>query len=146
MYDRILLPTDGSESMERVVDHAADVAGRRDATVTVLYVVDDRAFLTLEDGMQDEATAQLRGQGREAVSRAADRLASEGVDTETELREGDPAEEILGALDAAGADLVVMGTRRGEFEQSMLGSVSRQVVESTARPVLTVPAEGEDDE
>jgi nucleotide-binding universal stress UspA family protein len=32
-----------------------------------------------------------------------------------------------------------MGTRRGEFEQSMLGSVSRQVVESTETPVLTVP-------
>ncbi|MDH5019479.1 universal stress protein [Halobacterium rubrum] len=139
MYDRILLPVDDSESMERVVDHAADVAGRRDATVDVLYVVDDRAFLTLDDGMQDEATAQLRTQGEDAVERAADRLAAEGVDAQTLVRDGDPAEEILAALDEDDADLVVMGTRRGEFEQSMLGSVSRQVVESTDTPVLTVP-------
>jgi len=114
MYDRILLPTDGRESMERVVDHAADVAVRRDATVDVLYVVDDRAFLTLDEGMQDEATAQLHEQGEDA-------------------------ENLLGVLEDGDADLVVMGTRRGEFEQSMLGSVSRQVVESTETPVLTVP-------
>jgi nucleotide-binding universal stress UspA family protein len=143
MYDRILLPVDDSESMERVVDHAADVASRRDATVDVLYVVDDRAFLTLDDGMQDEATAQLRTQGEDAVERAADRLAAEGVDTETLVRDGDPAEEILAALAEDDADLVVMGTRRGEFEQSMLGSVSRQVVESTETPVLTVPVADE---
>lgn len=139
MYDRILLPTDGRESMERVVDHAADVAARRDATVEVLFVVDDRAFLTLDEGMQDEATAQLHEQGEAAVSQAADRLADESVDAETAVREGDPAEEILYALAEGDADLVVMGTRRGEFEQSMLGSVSRQVVESTETPVLTVP-------
>ena len=143
MYDRILLPTDGSDSMERVVDHAADVAARRDATVNVLYVVDDRAFLTLDEGMQDEATAQLHEQGEAAVSQAADRLEAEGVDVETSVREGDPAEEILGALADDDAGLVVMGTRRGEFEQSMLGSVSRQVVESTATPVLTVPVADE---
>ena len=143
MYDRILLPTDGRESMERVVDHAADVAARRDATVSVLYVVDDRAFLTLDEGMQDEATAQLHEQGEDAVSRAAERLQAEGIAVETNVREGDPAEEILDALDDVDADLVVMGTRRGEFEQSMLGSVSRQVVESTETPVLTVPAPDE---
>ena len=143
MYDRILLPTDGRESMERVVDHAADVAARRDATVEVLYVVDDRAFLTLEEGMQDEATSQLHEQGEAAVAAAEDRLTAAGVDVETGVREGDPAEEILGALADGDADLVVMGTRRGEFEQSMLGSVSRQVVESTETPVLTVPVADE---
>ena len=143
MYDRILLPTDGSDSMERVLEHAADVAARRDATVDVLYVVDDRAFLTLEDGMQDEATAQLRAQGQDAVQRAGERLQDEGVAVETRVREGDPAEEILGALEDDDGDLVVMGTRRGEFEQSMLGSVSRQVVESTTTPVLTVPVADE---
>jgi nucleotide-binding universal stress UspA family protein len=139
MYDRILVPTDGSEGMDRVVDHAADVASRRDAAVDVLYVVDDRAFLTLDAGMQDEATSQLREQGSEAIRAAAARFEDEGVDVDRTIREGDPAEEILAFLDEQATDLVVMGTRRGEFEQSMLGSVSRQVVESTETPVLTVP-------
>ncbi|MCF2241969.1 universal stress protein [Halobacterium salinarum] len=139
MYDRILLPVDDSDSMDRVVEHAADVAGRRDATVDVLYVLDDRAFLTLDDGMQDEATAQLRTQGERAVEHAADRLSEAGVDTETYVRDGYPADEILAVLAEDGADLVVMGTLRGDFEQSMLGSVSRDVVESTETPVLTVP-------
>jgi nucleotide-binding universal stress UspA family protein len=138
MYDRILVPTDGSEGMDRVVDHAADVAAGRDATVDVLYVVDDRAFITLDAGMQDEATSQLREQGSEAVRTAAARF-GDGVSVERTIREGDPAEEILAFVREQSTDLVVMGTRRGEFEQSMLGSVSRQVVESTETPVLTVP-------
>ncbi|MFB6268854.1 MAG: universal stress protein [Halobacterium sp.] len=138
MYDRILVPTDGSDSMATVYEHAADIASRRDATVYVLYVVDDRAFLTLDDEMQTEALAQLKAEGREALADAADEFADAGVDVETELRRGDPGEEILGYVDDADADLVAMGTRRGDFEESMLGSVSREVVVSADVPVLTV--------
>jgi len=138
MYDRILVPTDESESMSKVVEHAADIAARRDATVHVLYVLDDRAFLTLDDEMQDEATQQLRDGGEEALARATDRLAADGVTVETATREGDPAEEILDYADDADVDLVVMGTRRENFEQTMLGSVSRQVVEAASTPVLTM--------
>ncbi|MFC3477206.1 universal stress protein [Halobacterium litoreum] len=138
MYDRILVPTDESESMSRVYEHAADIAARRDATVHVLYVLDDRAFLTLDEEMQDEATEQLREGGDAALARATEQFEDAGVSVETATREGDPAEEILTYADEAAVDLVVMGTRRENFEQTMLGSVSRQVVESADVPVLTM--------
>lgn len=138
MYDRILVPTDGGDASSKVFAHAADIATRRDATVHVLYVVDDRAFLTLDDAMQDEAVEQLRAEGRGALSDAKQTFEAEGVTVETELRRGDPGEEILDYADESGVDLVVMGTRRGDFEKSMLGSVSREVVTSADVPVLTV--------
>ncbi|MGB9964950.1 universal stress protein [Halobacterium hubeiense] len=138
MYDRILVPTDGGDAAETVFAHAADIAARRDATVHVLYVVDDRAFLTLDEGMQDEAVDQLRAEGRRALSEAKQAFESEGVVAETELRRGDPGDEILDYAEESDADLVVMGTRRGEFENSMLGSVSREVVSAADVPVLTV--------
>jgi len=40
-------------------------------------------------------------------------------------------------------DLVVMGTRRGDYSQSMVGSVSQQVIEQSPFPVLTVNVDGE---
>lgn len=138
MYERILVPTDGSDSMTGVFEHAGDIAGRRDATVHVLYVVDDRAFLTLDDEMQDEALAKLRADGHGALDEAASEFEDADVAVETELRRGDPGEEILDYLDSADVDLVAMGTRRADFEQSMLGSVSREVVVSADIPVLTV--------
>lgn len=42
MYDDILIPTDGSRGMKRVAKHALKLAESCEATVHVLYVVDER--------------------------------------------------------------------------------------------------------
>jgi len=138
MFERILLPTDGADSMDAVVRTAADIADRRDATVHVVYVVDDRAFLTLDDEMQDRVVAELNGEGEAATERAATRLREAGIDVTTAIRQGDPAEEILSCVDAADADLIAMGTRRGDYANNMVGSVSQKVVARSPIPVLTV--------
>jgi len=138
MFERILLPTDGADSMDAVVQTAADIANRRDATVHVLYVIDDRAFLTLDDEMKDQVLAELTGEGEAATERAAARLREAGIDVTTGIRQGDPAEEILSSADSADADLVAMGTRRGDYSNNMMGSVSQEVVARAPVPVLTV--------
>jgi nucleotide-binding universal stress UspA family protein len=138
MYEEILLPTDGSESMDVVADHAADVAARRDATVHVLYVIDDRSFLTLQDGMQADVEDELRSEGETATAAVADRLDDAGVTVRTAIRKGDPGDEILAYADASGIDLVVMGTHGDDYQRTMLGSVSQKVVTMADVPVLTV--------
>jgi len=138
MYEEILLPTDGSESMDTVVDHAADVAGRRDATVHVLYVIDDRSFLTLQDGMQTDVEDELRAEGETATTSVADRLDDAGVTARTVIRKGDPGDEILAYAEGSGIDLVVMGTHGDDYQRTMLGSVSQKVVTMADVPVLTV--------
>ncbi|MFB6108169.1 MAG: universal stress protein [Haloplanus sp.] len=138
MYEDVLLPTDGSESMDAVVDHAVDIATRRDATVHVLYVVDDRSFLTLKEEMKADVVEGLREEGEAATARVASRLAEAGVDAHTELREGNPADEILAYADEVGADLVTMGTHGAQYRKNMLGSVSQKVVTMASVPVLTV--------
>jgi nucleotide-binding universal stress UspA family protein len=138
MYERILVPTDDVESMEAAFDHAIDIASKRDATVHVLYAIDKRAFLTLDESMKDDVEQQLAEQGDETVAAAADRFREAGVDVVTSCRSGDPADVILDYVDEADIDLVVMGTRRSDYQQNMLGSVSRKVAGSTPVPVLTV--------
>ncbi|WP_255195328.1 universal stress protein [Halorarius litoreus] len=138
MYDRILVPVDDAETMTRVFEHAAEIAGPRDATVHVLHVVDKRAFLTLDDDMKDEVEAELDQQGETTVAAAADWFAEAGVAVETTCRSGDPADEILAFAADIEADLVVMGTRQVDYQQAMLGSVSRTVTANADAPVLTV--------
>jgi nucleotide-binding universal stress UspA family protein len=138
MYEDILLPTDGSESMDAVVEHTLDIATRRDATVHVLYVVDDRAFLTLQDEVQTDVLDELEAKGEAATTAMADRLTDAGIAVRTELRKGNPADVILDYSEAAGIDLVTMGTHGAEYEQNMLGSVSQKVVTMSKIPVLTV--------
>ena len=144
MYEDILVPTDGSESMETVVDHAADIAAERSATVHVLYVIDDRSFLTLQDGMKDDVLDELRAEGETATTSVAGRLESEGITVRTRIRKGNPADEVLAYADEAGVDLVVMGTHGADYQQNMLGSVSQKVVTMSDAPVLTVNIAGQD--
>lgn len=138
MYDTVLLPTDGSEATEKVVEHASDIAARRDAAVHVLYVVDDRAFLTLDDDRIPEVSEQLRNEAERATGEAAASLEAEGLDVTTAVREGAPADEILAYADDERADLVVMGTHGNDPTRDMLGSVSQKVVTLSSVPVLTV--------
>jgi nucleotide-binding universal stress UspA family protein len=138
MYDTVLLPTDGSEATENVVEHASDIAARRDAEVHVLYVVDDRAFLTLSEDRVPEVSEELRDEGERATGEAASALEGDGVDVTTAVREGNPADEILAYADDHDADLVVMGTHGADPTRDMLGSVSQKVVTLSSVPVLTV--------
>lgn len=138
MYDTVLLPTDGSEATENVVEHASDIATRRDAEVHVLSVVDDRAFLTLSEDRVPEVSEELRDEGERATGEAASALEGDGVDVTTAVREGNPADEILAYADDHDADLVVMGTHGADPTRDMLGSVSQKVVTLSSVPVLTV--------
>lgn len=138
MYDRILVPVDDAESMTRVFEHATEIAGPRDATVHLLHVVDKRAFLTLDDSMKGDVETELAEQGETTVAAAADWFADTGVAVETACRSGDPADEILAVCEELDVDLVVMGTRQSDYQQAMLGSVSRAVTASATAPVLTV--------
>ncbi|ELZ96919.1 UspA domain-containing protein [Haloferax mucosum ATCC BAA-1512] len=138
MYDTILVPIDGSDSMMPVVEDAATLAAERDASVHLLYVLDKRAFLTLADDRLDEVYEELETQGTAALESAAETMADHGVTAETALRRGDPATEILAFASDIDADLISMGTH-ARFEDNILGSVSRSVVVESDIPVLTTP-------
>jgi nucleotide-binding universal stress UspA family protein len=143
MYDDILFPTDGSDSSVAVADHAAEIAAGRDATVHVLSIVDDRAFITLADDLQDQLRAELETEAEAATIAAREVLASKDIETTTTVREGDPADEILAFVEEQGIDLVTMGTHGANYRQNMVGSVSARVVAESDVPVLTVRV-GED--
>ena len=143
MYDRILLPTDGSVGVDRAIDHAVDAADRYGATLHVLYVVDSdivNAYSGDEfvDGSEG-ASETLEELGREALDAVAAHAADAGVETVTELVYGVPDEEILRYIENEDIDLTVMGskTRSGGYRR-MLGSVTERVSRQSSAPVSIV--------
>jgi nucleotide-binding universal stress UspA family protein len=138
MYERILVPTDGSEGMGRVLAHAADLARVHGATLDFVYVVNAAAFANLPMETSWEGVREsLRGEGEAALDGAE--AAVEGVPTEHRMLEGGPAREIVAYAERSGADLVLMGTHgRGGINRILLGSVAERVVRSSPVPVLTV--------
>jgi nucleotide-binding universal stress UspA family protein len=137
MFDTVLIPTDGSEGSEIVVEQGIEVAQRHGATVHGLFVVDTRAFLTLESDLRDETAAQLRDEGERALAEITDAATAAGLDATVSIREGSPSDEIVAYAETAGVDLIVMGSH-ADYERNMLGSVSSGVVQESPVSVLTV--------
>jgi nucleotide-binding universal stress UspA family protein len=139
MYDRILVPTDGSPGMGGVVAHALGLAEVHDAELHGLYVVDTGSFATLPVEMTwDGMTEMLREEGDLAIEEF-ESLAGD-VSTETEIREGNPSDEIVGYAAERACDTIVMGTHgRGGIDRLLLGSVAERVVRASSVPVVTVP-------
>lgn len=138
MYETILFPTDGSDHASRVAEHAIDVAKTRDATLHVFSVVDDRAFLVLDDDRVEDVRADLEANALEAIDDAVSAAEEAGVETETDVDVGNPAECIVDYVEREAADLVVMGTSGDDYERNVVGSVSQRVVQTSPAPVLTV--------
>ncbi|SFG16172.1 Nucleotide-binding universal stress protein, UspA family [Halopelagius inordinatus] len=138
MYERILVPTDGSRATERAVRNALDIAGKYDATVHALYVVDTSVYSSIEAGA-DVVIESLHEEGQTAVDEVADRARAAGVEAETEVVSGSAHQAILDYADEEAIDLIVMGTHgRTGIDRYLLGSVTEKVVRSSDVPVLTV--------
>lgn len=141
MYDDILVPTDGSGGMRRVTDHALALAELCEATVHVLYVVDETAYATVPDDTRQRVREALEGDGRTATKAIAERAFERDLDVNREVRWGDPAVAIIAYAVENDVDLIVMGTRgKTGFERYLLGSVAEKVVRVSPVPVVTVHA------
>ena len=135
MFDTVVVATDGSESAERAVTVAFDLAARFDAAVHALYVVGAGEVAESPPDIREELEDALRTAGDEALSFVDDHADP----VRTVVREGDPATEVIDYAESIDADLVATGTRGRHGEHAfLLGSVAEAVVRRAPMPVLTV--------
>jgi nucleotide-binding universal stress UspA family protein len=146
-FRRILVALDGSSESEAVVEPAVALgAPARDAHYTLIQVVEPPVALITRMAMHP---AHLRPHWREHqenrarsfLERVANRLRARGLAVTTQVLSARGAgEQIVKCADAAGADLIAVGTHgsRG-WERMLLGSVADKVVRGATQPVLVVP-------
>ncbi|WP_227355038.1 universal stress protein [Haladaptatus salinisoli] len=138
MFDRILIPVDGSEGARRAAKYGLELAESYDAAADVLHVIDHGRFRSLES---QEERASRRERATEFLEDAEATAAAVGVPVDTHLREGRTHEVIAAFAAEIGANLLVMGRqgRRG-LGDHLLGSIADRVLRTTDVPVLTVPS------
>lgn len=139
MYERVLLPTDGSETADRAIEQAIDIANKYDAAFHALFVVDETEPVLNVRG-SDASIDRREAEGEEVVDGVIERATQASVSSVTRsVQRGEPAETILEYVDANGIDLVVMGTHgRSGLDRHLLGSVAEKVVRHADASVLTV--------
>lgn len=137
MFERVLVATDGSDSVERAIDTGLDLADRFDADVHAVTVIDTSEVDSAPEQLREEYRTALESQAETALDSFERRV--DGAEISTDIREGRPAAEIRGYADEIDADVIVAGTRgrHGEHRQ-LLGSVAERLVRQSSIPVLTV--------
>jgi|AntDeeMinimDraft_6_1070357.scaffolds.fasta_scaffold01848_5 nucleotide-binding universal stress UspA family protein len=137
MYNKIFLPTDGSEHAEVALEHAIDLAQKYDAQLHVLYVVDVRANSGFN--MWPDMLEELQAVGKEVTQEIADKAEKSGIEVITEVKTGIPYKEINTYIRENDIDLITMGTRgKTGLDRILLGSVTEKIIRTSQVPVLTV--------
>jgi len=143
--DTILVPTDFSRDAETAYFVALNLLGKESSTKVVLLHVyhlpyEYTAYGTIPTSL--DYFKDVEGAAEERLVTLAEELRQQGFHVETLAREGFPPEVILGEAEAAGADLIAMGTHgRTGLAHLVLGSTAERVVQRANCPVLTVRSE-----
>jgi nucleotide-binding universal stress UspA family protein len=136
MFNRILLPLDGSALAEGAIPHALALAQLADAEIIVLHVIEESGA---EPGV-DPIEWHLR---KAAVQTYLDALCAKvkavGVRTQCLLLAGSPADRIVEQVDMLGIDLVLISSH-GQSERTdwALGAVAYKVLEAVGTSVMLV--------
>lgn len=154
MYDRILVPTDGSDVAEAAVEQAIDLAEKYGAEIHALYVADTDAVAyglgteqvdRIRQGNFSQMT-ELREQAEEATGHVTNLAEEHGIDAVEHHAGGQPHTMIGDYADDHDIDLIVMGSHgRAGVRRALLGSVTERTLRSTHVPVLVVDYLGTDE-
>jgi nucleotide-binding universal stress UspA family protein len=137
---RILVPVDFSDRSLGILSHAQAIAGRYDAELTLLHVVNPvysipavgpfgPAVLSVPRSVFDDANQRLDAFG-------VDRLQPSRV--RKLIYEGDPAEQIIEFANSEQVELIVLSTHGlGPLRRFLIGSVTAKVLHDAHCPVLT---------
>lgn len=146
-YNRILVPTDGSENAAAAFEYGGEFAQLDEGTVDVLNVVDlqDAGGPFDAGGLTEEFIERLESTGEDAVEHGA-KAVSEYVPRERVRT----AVERTSSMDGAGAgirayvedheiDLVVLSSRgQSNLKRKLLGSVASGVLRTVDVPVVVI--------
>lgn len=150
MYQRILVPVDGSATSNQGLNEALKLASLTHGRLLLLHAIDDPSFsFALQASMPytNDWHEFMRQDGEVILDRARNTAKAAGIQVETVLsdRYARPVyERIVAEADHWKADLIVIGThgRRG-FQRMILGSSAEGVLRVASVPVLLVRASEE---
>jgi universal stress protein A len=142
VFRRIVVPVDFSPPAERAWALARRMARTTGARLVLVHVFVE-AQLYREGPFTMDHVRQVYADARQWASDRLDAWGTEGrgegLDVETQFREGLAHEQIVAAITETGADLVVMGTEgRGGIGRVLLGSTADRVIRLAPCPVLAV--------
>ncbi len=144
MYQRILVPVDGSDSAWKALEHARALGEKFQAEILVLHVVQPYYSTPILATPMDTPFIPIQPQdversGQQLLAVAEERMKSYPHPVTMKMEFGHPAERILALAGEWPADAIVIGSRGlSGIAEFFLGSVSSTVAQYCKVPVLIV--------
>jgi len=133
MYEKILVPLDGSKLAEASLPYAEELARKIGSQITLISV--------LPSGSESDED-QYHHLHQVYIQEMNKTIKEKAIQVKSVIVTGDPAEQIVNYADKKNIDLIIMGTRgRSAIKRWVLGSVADKVVSATTCPVALISLE-----
>jgi nucleotide-binding universal stress UspA family protein len=136
MFERILLPLDGSPLAEAVLSHVAPILRRKDSEVLLLRVSPSPVTIR---GQSSPFTSEEKEVAECYVNDIARRLVDEGIRVRAAVESGAPAPSILDVAARERITLIALSTHgRSGLTRWVFGSVAEKVIRASPIPLLVI--------
>ncbi|MXS86524.1 universal stress protein [Nitrosomonas sp. HPC101] len=143
MYQKILVPLDGSLTSNLALQEAIKLAKQMNARLELVHVYEDAIYLVDENYFNyEELQKTIHSCGEKVLVSAAETVRASGIPVETRLIPSNNERIATILMEEAKrwqAELIVIGTHgHSGFSRLLLGSVAEGVVRIAAIPILLI--------
>lgn len=136
MISTVAVGTDGSATADEAVKEAAEIARRFEARLVLLSAFEDSGGTPADGDIERDWASNSSARVRSMLERTESELRAGGIECETRIDQGDPAEVIVRLASDCGADLLVIGNKG--MQRRVLGSVPNTVTHKADCSVLVI--------
>ncbi len=140
MYKRILVAVEHSAADRTILEHVTKLAGLTGAELLLVHVADGWAARNY-DQLKLRESEEMKSD-REYLESLQQSLSGQGLTVRTHLALGDPATELIRAVETGGVDLIAMSTHGHRFLSDLIhGATADRVRHLVNVPVLLLKAQ-----
>ena len=137
-FERILVPTDFSETSQRALEYAKAIAKQDNSQLLLVHVSPPLNLITPPEAAWVDVS-EIQSAEEESLEQSGAALRSEGYRARTISLTGALYDELLSAVKQNDVDLIVLGTHgRKGYDRLLLGSDAEAVLRQACCPVLLV--------
>jgi nucleotide-binding universal stress UspA family protein len=140
MFKTIVVGTDGTDSANRAVSRAAELAGLTGAQLHVVSAYRPAPVRVGDRSVAEAAEWSVGGDYRAnaVLQRTIARLRADGISVDEHAPKGDPADGVVAVAERESADLIVLGSKGMRGKRRVLGSVPNKVSHQAPCDLLIV--------
>jgi len=146
MFNKIMVPLDGSDLAECVFPYVEDIAKIRSSRVEIVTVFEpfempSHGGMVFDEENEKEYNEYNKKKAEAYVQQIRDRFKSKGVDTESVVLVGKVDKNLVDYANDHDFDLIIMATHgRSGVERWIMGSIADKLIHYSTTPVLLIRA------